>query len=90
MSYMSNAEFAPASGIQELTFNEIDYVGGGDGARGNSTAGGAAAARGAAIGARIGVSAGVAGPVAAAAGVVAGAVVGGAIGYVAHRIGSGE
>ena len=29
MSYMSNAEFAPASGIQELSFDEIDYVAGG-------------------------------------------------------------
>ncbi len=28
MSYMSNAEFAPASGIQELSFDEIDYVNG--------------------------------------------------------------
>ena len=29
MSYMSNAEFAPASGIQELSFDEIDYIAGG-------------------------------------------------------------
>lgn len=28
MSYMSNAEFAPASGIQELSFDEIETVDG--------------------------------------------------------------
>lgn len=31
MSYISNAEFAPASSIQELSFDEIDYIAGGPG-----------------------------------------------------------
>lgn len=89
MSYMGHAEFAPASEIQELSFDEVSMVAGGD--RGDATAGGAVAgasaasaamiaARYASYGARIGVVGGV-------AGVVGGAIVGGLIGYAAYELG---
>ena len=45
MSYMSTTEFAPATGIQELTFNEIDYVAGGPGPLAPIAAGAAACAK---------------------------------------------
>ncbi len=90
MSYMNtHAAFAPAGGIQELSFDEIAHVSAGD--RGDATAagaiGGAAIAGGymtalrfASYGARIGVLGG-------AAGIIGGAIVGGAIGYAAYTIG---
>jgi hypothetical protein len=91
MSYMdAPAAFAPAGGIQELSFDEIDVVNGGG--RGDATANGAVVGAGAAVGymtalrfasygARIGIVGG-------AVGVIGGAIVGGAIGYVAFTIGS--
>lgn len=90
MSYMDhNTAFAPAGGIQELSFDEIGQVCGGD--RGDATANGAVvgagaaaaymtAARYASYGARIGAVGGV-------LGVIGGAVVGGAIGYIAYEVG---
>ena len=52
MSYMKhNAAFAPAAGIQELTFDEISEVGGGDV---NWTAVGRFAGRAAGVGVRVG------------------------------------
>lgn len=82
-----NAIFA--DGIQELSFDEISIVNGGD--RGDATANGAVvgagaaaaymtAARYASFGARIGVLGG-------ALGIIGGAIVGGAIGYAAYEIG---
>ena len=88
MAYMdANAVFA--DGIQELSFDEIGIVNGGD--RGDATANGAVvgagaaaaymkAARYASFGARIGVVGGV-------LGIIGGAIVGGAIGYAAYQIG---
>ena len=90
MSYMDqNVAFVPAGGIQDLCFDEIDQVGGGN--RGDATAGGAVngasaasaamiVARYSSIGARIGIFGGF-------AGVMGGAIVGGAIGYAAYEIG---
>ncbi len=90
MSYMDqNVAFAPTGGIQELSFDEIDAVGGGN--RGDATAGGAVhgataasgamiAARYSSVGARIGVIGGI-------AGIIGGAIVGGAIGYATYEIG---
>ncbi len=46
MSYMSNAEFPPAIGIQELSVDEIDYVAGGPGP---AVAGAAGAVAGAGV-----------------------------------------
>ena len=93
MSYMdTHAAFAPAGGIQELSFDEIEEVGGG---RQAATANGAVLGAGSAVGymtamrfasygARIGIVGG-------AVGVIGGAIVGGAIGYVAYTIsGSGS
>jgi hypothetical protein len=91
MSYMNtHVAFAPAGGIQELSFDEVEEVIGGTD-RGVATSagaigGGVAAAgymtalRFASYGARIGVVGGI-------AGVVGGAVVGGAIGFIAYQIG---
>ena len=102
MSYMdTHAAFAPAGGIQELSFDEVLCVGGGNGARGNSTAGGsvagagAGAAAGYAAGARAGAQIGgrigaFAGPVGAVVGLAVGAVLGGVIGYVSHTVAAGE
>lgn len=90
MSYMDqNVAFAPAGGIQDLCFDEIDQVGGGN--RGDATANGAVngattasagmiAARYSSVGARIGVIGGF-------AGIMGGAILGGAIGYAAYEIG---
>ncbi|RRQ52512.1 hypothetical protein [Sphingorhabdus wooponensis] len=90
MSYMNtHAAFAPAGGIQELSFDEIAHVGAGD--RGSATAAGAiggftvaggymTALRFASYGARIGILGG-------AAGIIGGAIVGGAIGFAAYTIG---
>lgn len=91
MTYM-NHQAAFAGGIEELTFNEIELVNGGD--RGDATANGAVvgggaaaaymtAARFASYGARIGVAGGI-------AGVIGGAIIGGAIGYAAYEIGKGR
>ena len=52
MSYMNQAAFAPARGIQELSFDEIDTVGGGDV---NRSAVGRFAGRAAGIGVRAGL-----------------------------------
>lgn len=91
MSYMDHRA-AFAGEIQELSFDEIDIVNGGD--RGDATANGAVvggaaaaaymtAARFASYGARIGVAGGI-------AGVIGGAIIGGAIGYAAYEIGKGR
>ena len=97
----THAAFAPAGGIRELSFDEVLCVGGGHGARGNSTAAGSVAGAGAgsaagwAAGSRVGAQivgrvGAFVGPVGAVVGLAVGAVVGGVIGYVSHTVAAGE
>ena len=86
MSYMDqNIAFAPAGGIQELSFDEIDTVGGSD--QGDSTVNGAIAGGTAGYhfmkGAKWGIKLGrFAGP----AGIIGGALVGGASAYFMYQV----
>ena len=80
---------AMALDVRELTFEEMDWVSGGD--RGDATVGAAiagggagwATVRGASWGARLG---GFAGPV----GLIGGAILGGFAGYIVYEIGMGS